>query len=216
MKLDYDILMGKPDILAKSKYVDEVIAGCEPGDPLFLSDAIVRGGREGSTVLYGLALQEEKALLERKEPMLWKLLVIQDEWGDIPQPGDIVYKVNKKSLKRGKKLISSNELNVAKMDGSYDKLFEERRPYVVDAKGCIECSFTDAGHFLQTRGKHSVSNRPITTQRDISTERFETPDGRQRHIHYWLYREITKKEYETLPDRKPEKDKYKGNSNGRN
>ena len=201
MEIDWNGLAKISDIYDKTVMVDGVIAKCEKDDPIFLSDCIVRGGAAGSTVLKSLALQEEKALKERRDPMLWKIYVIRDEWGNVPNPGEPVYKVNKSDLKRGDKLVSGNEMNVAMMDGSYSEQFEDRRPYEIDEKGCIECSFTDAGSFLQTRGMHAKSNRPMTTYKSPSSEPVKAPDGKMHLIHYYLYREITKEAYENLPKR---------------
>jgi len=217
MEIDWNGLQKISEIEKKSKMVDEIVAGCEPGDPIYLSDCIVRGGADGAIVLMSLAEQEEFAKSEMLTPMMWRLLVIRDEWDNVPNPGDIVYKVTMKPLKKGSgnatKAISSGARNLAKMDGSYSEQFETRRPYIVDEKGCILCSFTDAGYFLHTRGMHSKSNRPMTTQKSPSAEPVLAPDGKMHLVHYYLYKEITAEAYEKLPNRPISKKPKKGYAN---
>lgn len=212
MEIDWNTLDKKADILRKADYVEEVIAQCTPGNPLFLSDPIVKGGAEGAIVLKALAEHEESDKDALIPPMKWKILVMRDEWGNVPNPGDRVYKVNKiNTHKKGTgKTVSARERNLAIMDGSYSKIFEQRTEYIVDEKGCIEAPFTDAGHFLWTRGVHPKSNRPITTYRATSSEPVLAPDGNMLHIHYWLYKEATPEVYEKLPIRKHSKEPKRG------
>jgi hypothetical protein len=163
--------------------------------------------------LLSLAHQEQNALTEQRKPMMWRLLVIRDEWGNVPNPGDVVYMVTPRSLKRGEKLIPVGDRNVAMMDGSYSDTYEHKRPYTVDEKGCISCSFTHAGSFLHTRGMHSKSNRPMTTYKSPSEEPVMAPDGKMHLIHYYLYKEITKEAYEKLPKRANSNKKKVGYAN---
>jgi hypothetical protein len=210
MDMDWAGLAQLQDIVQKTDRAREVIADCKPGEPLFLSTAVVKRDADSSVVLKELAIEEESSLLSRRDPMIWKILVLKDEWGNVPNPGDKVVKVTPKPLKRGDAVIPIDERNVAMMDGSYKDLYEDRREYIVDEKGCIDCSFTDAVYFLSTRGKHLKSNRPMTTMHEMSTEPVLAPDGNKLHVHYWLYKEMTKESYEKLPLRKVSKDKKRG------
>lgn len=199
MDINWDVLQTAQGAQQRSDRVREMLARCEPGDPVFLSDCIVKAATVAPPVMLELAEREDEDLKARQDPMLWKILVLKDEWGNQPNPGDVVVKVNKRPLKRGAKYISSTERNIAMMDGSYEDKFENRIEYVIDEKGCIECSFTDAVHFLHLWGVHLRSGRTMTTKNELSTEPHDAPGDRKLHVHYWRYMEQTKESYDALP-----------------
>ncbi|MCP4548681.1 MAG: hypothetical protein GY835_19665 [bacterium] len=203
MDIDWVALKKEENPIERSKMIQGWINRCTPNDPIFLSDCILRGSSIGLYVLEELAAAENRAIQTRGEPMLWNIFVICDKWGKEPLPGETVFKINKKSLKHANgDIIPPGERNLAIIDGSYEELFEDHRPYVVDDKGCIQCSFTDAGHFLNLWGVHAKTNRAMVPHKKKSPEPVDHPDGGQQFEYNWLYKEMTKDMYEALPKRK--------------
>lgn len=175
----------------KIKYVRGLIAQCGDHDNIFLSDVILRGGAEGVFVARELENQERTRLMSGRKPMTWKIKVLKDEWGNVPQPGDIVKKKTAKPPKKPNgKYYTSDERNMSMVAGTYEQDFFDVREYEVDEKGCIECSFTDAGYFIKMFGVHARSGRPINTRRELSTEPVKSPNGGMLHVHYWRYKEV--------------------------
>ena len=203
MEINWDVLRLAQGTRARSERVSEMLDKCtDPADPIFLSNCIIKAATEAPPVMIEMAAREDERLKARQDPMLWKILVLRDEFGNIPNPGDVVVKVNKKPMKRGTKPISSKERNMAILDGSYSEKFENRIEYVVDEKGCIECSFTDAVHFLNLWGVHLKTGRTMTTKKEHSTDPCEAPGGRMLHVHYYRYMEQTRESYNLRPGRK--------------
>jgi hypothetical protein len=198
------------DINEKNRRINALIASCPPDDPIFLSDLIVmtKGGnsRAAQEILIALDANEKGSRHPRK-PMVWKIQVLRDEWGNIPNPGEQIYKKNKLPLFQSDgKPYPPNYFNTAMITGRYHEEFEEKVPYEVDEKGCIECSFTDAGHFLEQWGIHPNGHQ-ITRKPEHSTEPVRTSeDGQKLHVWYHRYKEMTKESYAKLPPRKPSKE----------
>ena len=217
MEIDWLTVRNTRSVEERSQAILEMISACTPGDPVFLSDCIVKAGNEGAHVLMELEALETKALVSRTAPMTWKILCLKDEWGKPPKPGSKIVKVAPTGFKRRDgKMVGSEERNVAILDGSYAEKFEIRTEYIVDEKGCIECSFTDAGYFLRRWGVHPKSNRTMITYPETSREPVDYPNGEpgeKRHCHYWRYKEMSKDAYEKLPTRVAEQ--RTENSHGR-
>lgn len=202
MHIDFDRITEKQNVNEQSDMIQTWIAACEDDDPIYLSDCLVRASGKGGVVLLELGEQEKRSANGFGTPMKWRLLVIRDEWGHVPKPGETVKKINKRSLKRRDgSVIPLGEREAAMNDGSYSKLYEEIVEYPVDEKGCIECTFTDAGYFLSQYGIHGKSNRAITTKKEMSTEPADYPKGGKRHVHYWRFKEVDREQYENLPYR---------------
>ena len=163
-------------------------------------------------MLIALEEQEKTALMTRQQPFKWKILVRRDEWGNVLQPGDVVKRVipiNRKN--RDNQPVSSDLFNRAKIRGSFEAEYEYAVEYVVDDKGCIECSFSDAGYFLFNWGVHHKTNLGMTTKREQSEEPCKAPNGNMLHVWYWRYSEVDREDYEKLPSRKQaEKIKKRG------
>lgn len=204
MDISWKTVKNADNVMARSAAVKEMIAACKPGQNIYLTDCIVRSAYEGVYVLMELAKLEETALMSGRAPMKWKLLCMLDEWGNVPNPGDKVIKTQSINMKNADgTLVKPVERNIAINDGSYGELFEHKTEYVVDNKGCIECSKTDAVHFLHRYGVHSRTNRAMTTRRATSTEPVLRRDGQRMYVHYRRFKEVEPKNYEQLADRKP-------------
>jgi hypothetical protein len=173
----------------------------DSNDVPYLSDILIRGGGVGQPVLEELEAMESEAIMSRDADSLmkWKLKVIRDEWGNPPRPGDKVIKINKLPLNKRGKSLPPDELNLAMLDGSYAKRFEKHVPYTIDEKGCIECSFTDAGYFLIHHGIHGKTERTMNTKEEHSTEPVDAPNGSKIHVWYWRFMEVDAEDYKNLP-----------------
>lgn len=178
-----------------------VMEECEKSEPPFISDLILNIDRGGQAIMIALGEREIKELqTPDADRFRWKIQVLCDEWGNPPQPGDIVTRVVMKGLyKRDGIPTSSKVMSRAKIDGSYSKRFEDRFKYVVDDKGCIECGFTAAGYFLNVYGVHAITRHGMTTKPELSGEPSKSPSGQMLHVHYWRYKEMDKAMYEALP-----------------
>jgi hypothetical protein len=211
----YDELSNVHDVNELSRRINNLISNCPKDDPIFLSDAIlqIRSGNNNGAQEVFIALEaNEKAGSWDNKPMTWKILVIRDEWNNIPNPGEKVVKVNKKPFVQADgKPYPPNYLNTAIATGRYAEEFETRKEYIVDEKGCIECPFTDAVHFLNLWGIHPRGGHQITLKPELSSEpvRFiddGSEDGQKLHVWYHRYMEMTKESYAKLPPRKPSKE----------
>lgn len=200
MSIDFLALSQIRDVKTQAQLAREMIAA-DP-DGIYLSDVLIRAGYEGGVVLIELAKLETTALRSRRKPQTWNIFVLRDQWGNVPGPGDKVIKIDKRP-----DLGTSGNRNIAKLDGSYAERYEDRIEYEVDEKGCITCTFTDAGHFLNLWGVHGRTNRTMTTKPEHSEEPCDCPGGGKKHVWYWRYKEVTAAEYEKLPRRKGEQRK---------
>ncbi|NIS53119.1 MAG: hypothetical protein GWN94_18780 [Phycisphaerae bacterium] len=199
MRVNLSDIQGVTNHAKRNSIIDEMItASEEKKDPIFISDLLIN---------YEQAEPILAALREDSTPK-YRLLCMKDEWGNTPQPGDIVRRREKKPLSiqvlGGTVPIPSSELNQWKRAGIYDRKRYKYRDFVVDEKGCILVNAVDAEHFLSIWGIHSISGMPISyhpneTSKDVTT----APDGQKYHVWYWRYKEVDKEMYKNLA--KPEK-----------
>jgi len=194
--LDFERIAEVRDAESQSDLIKTML---DPNDPPYLSDVVIRAGGHGQPVLIELADMESEAKDDRVTPMLWKLFCIRDKWGNAVEPGDVVKKINKKPLVKNGRVVSSGDINVAMMDGSYEEKYLRIKDYPVDEKGCIECSFTDAVHFLNTNGIHGKTNRTMIRSREFSDEPVNAPNGQKLHAWNWLFKEVDAATYAALP-----------------
>ena len=200
---------------------------CAPDDPPYLSDLIIREQDGGLFVKMEL---ENRYNRDRNKPLsdkfTWKLLVLRDEWGNPPVPGEYVTKRQLKPLDTAPgKPATSRELTEDKRAGDYDKKWIDEIRYQIDAKGCIVCEFQDAAYFLMSFGVHGKSGRPISMHRkptskdwegpemrrpELSNRPVEAPDGNKLHVWYWRYQEVDRDEYEKLPILQPSNEPKRG------
>lgn len=209
--IDYDRLRKEQDRTRRLMYAQEELTRFTPDNPPYLSDIYTRLDEGGQPLLIALEEQETSAYQRRQKPFTWKILVRRDEWGNIPQPGDVVTRripINRKN--RDSQPTTSREYNAARVRGSFSTEFEQMIEYPVDEKGCIECTFSDAGYFLFNWGIHHKTNRGMCNKRELSTEPCKAPNGNMLHVHYWRYSEVDAADYEALEPRKKDDTKKRG------
>lgn len=193
----------------------EELAQFKADDPPYLSDIFVNLNDGGQTALIALEEQEKSQRMRSGgQPFVWKILVRRDEWGNAPAPGEKVVRriaINRKNLDH--QPIRSTEINAAMVDGSYSEKFEDIREFEVDSKGCISCTFEDAGYFLFNWGIHHKTNRGMCGKQEYSAEPVPSPSGDKLHVHYWRYSEVDVDDYQQLPLREAPKRKKRGVKN---
>jgi len=201
MTINFDAIRLAHDDISKMNAAEAELARFSPDDPPCLTDIYLNLNNGGQELLIALE-RREKEDLDGGKPFLWHILAKVDEWGNVPQPGEAVTRTkpaNMKTLKHSP--VRSDELNSAIVDGSFAERYEKRRNYAVDSKGCIKCSFTDAGYFLFNWGVHYKTGRPLMAKAPHSTEPHKAPNGDMLHLHYYRYAEVPAAEYPKLPDR---------------
>lgn len=202
MKINYDKFMLVPDNDDRLDLALEELQKFSASDPPDLSDIYTNLNRGGQAILMALDHSEKQNNRVGGNPFMWKIQVLRDEWGNVPQPGEIIARVEPINRKNRKyHPVAARVLNAAKVDGSFSEKFEHRRQYVVDPKGCIECTFHDAGYFLFNWGVHFRTGYGLCGKDEHSREPVKAPNGQTMHIWYWRYAEVPVKEYEKLDPR---------------
>jgi hypothetical protein len=198
-QIDWVRLAEMKDPTLQREYVTDCLRGLAPSD-LSLSDLIINHLTH-QPVLTLLAEKDESDRQSMRQPWVWRIQVLRDEWGDVPQPGDVVARVVPKNRKTRQGPVSASDFNRAMVDGSFSQKYEDRREYKVDDKGCILVPFGDAVFFLQHYGYNSVTGHAVCGKPEFSEEPVKCPRGGQRHVHYWRYSEISEADYARLPPR---------------
>lgn len=208
MQINYDRIKNEVDKTRRIMRAQEELAKFTPDNPPYLSDVYLNLDEGGQAILIAL---EEQENLRGQQPFKWKIEVIKDEWGNVPQPGEkLIRAIPKNRKNRDGVPVGSREFNNAMVRGSYADEFEDRIEYVIDDKGCIECTFSDAGYYLFNWGIHGKTRRGMCNKREYSGEPCKAPNGDKIHVHYWRYAEMDKDMYAALPVRKPEETKKRG------
>ena len=172
-----------------------------------LSDTLTHLSSGGYMMLEWLGKQEEQNMRAGTE-MRWKIRAIQDEWGNEYKPGDkVVRKITKPYRDKAGRKYRSNAINDFKRRGVYDKMFVEKREFIVDDKGCIDCSYDDAAFFLTEFGTHYASGEALCGRRELSSGPCKAPDGSEKHVRYWRYSEAPQDVYDNLPSLKKQRRK---------
>ena len=181
-------------------FVRSLASSCSAGDPIQLSDLIAnKTGWGGSALMYLGTMAQRRG--DVAADMTWKIKVLRDEWGNKLGPGDVVVKRTPRPLidELGAS-VKPQEMSVAMLDGSYEEKYIIKTKYEVDEKGCIECGFTDAVYFMHNYGLHEKTGRVLSTKEEHSREPVDAPNGQKLHCHYWRFQEVSKKDYEALPE----------------
>ncbi len=217
-----------------------LLRNCPLDDPPLISDLYVNINNGGQPVLVVLEdMVSGDVHKEFKDRYSWKIQVMRDEWGNLPQPGDIVRRRMQVGMytkgigKETPKPVPGTVISAAKTDGSYDEKYVRELQYVVDEKGCITCPFDSAGYFIRRWGVHPETNRPVFVKKEkleidpksehyqevfehqrpkpeISSNLATAPNGMKLHVWYWRYKEIDKETYAKLPKLDIIKEKKRG------
>lgn len=217
MRVDFARITSCRSMDEQRDAVSSALSGMTNDDPVFLSDLIASVDHGGQPVLVNLGDRYElEKELEDSQKTKWKILVMRDEWGNVPGPGQkVVRKVMLPFKKSEEKYYTGDDLSRMKRTGEFSKRFERNREYTVDSKGCITCAFSDAMYFLSQWGVHAETGYPLTMKpekndiNEISGKPVDAPNGSKLHVWYWRYKEITPEEYKKLPkrDKSPHKER---------
>jgi len=157
---------------------------------------------------YGGAMMMERLEADNtdKAPMgtnrKFKIFVMRDAWGNPGKPGDTVTRKIPKPLRddSGRKLRSSTKNDMMRR-GTWEKIFVTKRDFIIDNKGCIECTYEDAAWLLQEHGvNYADTSAAICGRREMSSQPCKAPGGGMKHIWYWRYWEAPPWVYDTMPD----------------
>lgn len=191
--------------------IRDILNSLPVDDPPFLSNLLIHADESNGVV------QTMEELAAGDYPFRWKILILRDEWGNHPKPGEVVTReipINR--VKRDGDLVTPRVLSKAKKDGSYSKRYVKQRKFEIDKKGCITCKFSDAVYFLSNWGYNKKTNSAITNKPEYSYEPVDMRDptkGQKKHVRYWRNAEMDKEGYAALPEIGQ---KTKGNKENRN
>jgi len=186
----------------------EMLNEMDQEDPPFLSNILIHSQENAAVHLMEI-------LADGQFPFVWKLQFLRDEWGRTVgaeydernrvgyKPGDSIYReipINR--VKRNGDLVLPMELSIAKKDGSYERKYERKKQFKLDAKGCFECEFDDAVYFLYNWGYNKKTKTAVTKKSEYSREPVDLRDpskGMKIHLHYWRFAEMDLASYKALP-----------------
>jgi hypothetical protein len=195
-------------------YIDNILNNqCSPDDPPYLSDLIVGFNQGGVFLMEALG---EKFVDDVDMPdtlrFKWHLQVLRDEWGNPPNPGDVVTRRIQKPHKHGEgKPCTADEINFDIMNGEYEKKWIKKIPFEVDKKGCITVGFSTAVSLLRQFGIHGKSGHNMSIHVvEHSGDPVPCPDGQMRHVWYRRFKEVDKEEYSKLPEIQVRTEKKRG------
>lgn len=196
MQVDLDLLKGVRNPLHIDAKVNEVIQKADvENDPIYISDILI-------AEKYGNYVMSPVVEELRKDPSKkYKLKVIEGKYREKIYPGDTVVRRHKKPLYiRPGIPIPAKDQNTAMRLGKWEEKFERHEKFVVDAKGCIDCSADDAWYFLTKFGIHGKSRAEISPHPEFSAEPMRNPANNQMQIvRYWRFEELDAAEYAAAP-----------------
>jgi hypothetical protein len=179
----------------RDEKIREILAKLDKDDPPFLSNLLVHADENA-------ALHVMEILASGQYPFVWRIQHLRTEWGDTLKPGDKVTRaipINR--VKRDGDLITPREMSKARKDGSFSKKFEQIKEFKLDDKNCFTCGYSDAVYFLHAWGYNRKTNTAVTGKPEYSHEPVDMRDptkGQKKHIRYWRYAEIDRKDYAAL------------------
>lgn len=180
----------------RDEKIRAILNQCEADDPPFLS-ALLAHADENSVVHIFEILSTNQYQFQ------WRLKYLRDEWGNEPVPGDkVIRSVPINRSKRDGDLITPREMTKAKKDGSYKGKYERDIEFPLDDKCCFRCGFDDAIYFLNNWGYNKKTDTAVTNKPEYSYEPVDMRDptkGQKKHVRYWRYAEMDRKDYATLP-----------------
>lgn len=164
-----------------------------------LTDVYTNLSNGGYMMLSFLDRQEKEGFRTRSE-YRWKLRAICDEWGNEYKPGDvIVRKIQRPLTDEAGRKYRANAINDFRRRGVFEQKFIEKREFVVDEKGCIDCSYEDAAWFISEYGvSYKDPTQALCGRREETRDECRAPDGSMRKIKYWRFYEVPPDIYETL------------------
>ncbi len=190
-------------------------------DPIYISDFLLGGAGDIAAKLMNELREDTREM--------YTLHCLRDEWGNVPQEGDIVKRRFKRQLIKDGVPLSSKKERQWMAWGTYDEMMNKYKDYVVDERGCIKCTYADAEYFLMQNGIHSKSNIPISQhtipainkesgeplKRDeLSKSPAKAENGDYLHVWYWRFKEVetTAYPYDKLELRKKDDKPKRGHT----
>lgn len=201
-RIDYNHIVSQISLEARLHALDEEIRRV---GYVCLTDAIINYNYAGHLVLLHLADRDKHTTGQRAT---WRLKVLRDTWGnDMPPGSKVTREVQRQPKDRAGRRLRANVIADMKRRGTWEQRYTEKREFIVDPKGCIECGLDDALFFLQEHGVNF--ERPaeaICGRRELSSGPMTVPglfsqDGKpaERHAWYWLYCEVPPWAYNDMP-----------------
>lgn len=193
MKVNLMLMRGHKSPQETKEVVDKIFKqSSEAKDPIYISDLM-------------LEPNWAKPIMDRirsSRDRIYKLKVLKDEWGKPVKPGDLVYRIHKKSLYESPdKPHSSAYLSSVVKSGKWKDTMEDHESFEVDKKGCISCTGDDMFYFLSHFGIHSISRERLSFHpNETSSGPVTLPNGNgMKHVWYWRYEEWDREMYDTAP-----------------
>ena len=197
MFFNLDEINREPDQDKQDKMIRAALEECTQDDPPFLSAILVHHEENASALTMEI-------LASGAFPFQWRLKALRGEFGEDMKPGDVVCRdipINR--VNRKGDLVTPRVMSLAKKDGSYDRKYEQRKQFKLDAKGCFLCGYDDAAYFLFNWGYNKKTNTAVTRKPEYSFEPVDLRDptkGQKKHVRYWRYAEMDKDDYASLPE----------------
>jgi len=199
--IDYNQLTNCRTQAGLAEMSSEIVGQFPKDQPPCLAELILNLKKGSQHILIELGRLLERRNTPDAQRYKWRLLVLKDEWGQPPVPGEkVIRKISLPLKDAAGPPISSHDISVDVANGTYDKKYKETVEFEIDEKGCITCEFDHAMAFISTWGVHPVTRINVGRHaQEFSTEPVDCPLGGKRHVHYWRYKEVTPEEYERLP-----------------
>ena len=200
MRIDYKRFRGVEGETESRELAREIVREHDADDPPSLTGAILNDHQGGTFIQEELDRQQREAYKYNEKPLQWRILVVRDEFGEAPQPGDIV----SRPMPINREKADPDDMSAARRDGTFEEKYIRKNDYLVDEKGCIQCPYADASYFLMNYGMDFRTRKGICRKREVSVEPRKLRDGSYKHIWYWRFAEVPAGEYAKLPERKQE------------
>jgi hypothetical protein len=189
--------VGVGNYRARDAIIDEIMREAQ-NDPIFISDLLADH----------MAAEPILAELRTSKAKKYILHFFRDEWGNVPQPGDIIKRPHKKPLKTREGLpIMGKELRAWKRSGIYEQKRYDYEYHTVDERGCITVNADDTEYFLSHYGIHSISDMPLSFHTiehsvdpaPVKDPKTGKPTGQKLHVWYHRCKEVDAEMYKELP-----------------
>ena len=201
-KIDFSIFRTITGEDAANEAAEQILKKFSKDNPPPLGTILLNEHNGGIHLQHVLDKQQREAHRYNEDPYRWKILVLRDERGNVPMPGDTVYRPV--AVKR--KGATPDDLSIARRDGTFEEKYVRMVPFKIDAKGCISCAFSDAIYFLQNYGVMYGTRKGIAHKPERSKTMRTWRDGHVGYRYNWLYSEVSKDEYDKLPKRAAKKE----------
>lgn len=194
-RIDYNVINSAKNTDGRMSALEAEVARC---GYVSLTDALAHPDMCGPVMLAWLQ-QDEAKNMRTGQQQKWHIQVLTDEWGNKPSKGGIVKrKLALPPVDKAGRTLRSNVVKDMQRRGTWERDYVETREFVIDEKGCIECSYDDAVYFLSQYGIHFETRAGLCGRREISSRQCKSPEGGMKYIRYWRYVEAPPWVYKDL------------------